>query len=508
MRERERRALAKWQAYCEDLKNEVPVDVGMSVAEKAAKRAYLEAHPVEWIKFFLSKYAKYEFAPFHLAFIDRVLEHDEWFEVLSWSRELAKSTLTMMVVLYLCLTGKKKNVILASATEDGAIKLLKPYMHELETNGRIRAFYGEQVVLGAWKEKDFKCQCGASFMGIGAGNSPRGNRNGEVRPDVLLVDDFDTDEDCRNPNTLNNKWDWWEKALYPTRSISEPTLVVFCGNIIAKDCCVKRAGERADHWDIVNIRDTEGKSTWPGKNTEEKINRILASISTKSAQGEYFNNPISEGEIFRHIQYGPVPPLEEFQFLMCYGDPSYSNKKKSVSSMKALVLLGMIGPKLYIIKASVEHSTNAEFIERYYEFKDYVAGRTNVYHYMENNTLQDPFYEQVFMPLVRQKNDEKSTFINIQSDGRKKTDKATRIEANLEPLDRNGLMVLNEEERDNPGMQELENQFKLFSLQMKYCADGPDAVEGGYSLMQDKQRKLEPVTCISVREMAKTRIRI
>ena len=115
-------------------------------------------------------------------------------------------------------------------------------------------------------------------MGIGAGSAPRGSRNEAVRPDVLLVDDFDTDEDCRNPVTLDKKWDWWEKALYPTRSVSESTLVVFCGNIIAKDCCVARAGTIADSWDIVNIRDRDGHSTWPQKNTEDDLEKISIDI--------------------------------------------------------------------------------------------------------------------------------------------------------------------------------------------------------------------------------------
>lgn len=508
MRERDKRALAKWQAYCEDIRNDVPVDIGMSVAEKEAKRLYLEAHPVEWIKFFLQKYAKYEFAPFHLRFIERVIEHDEWFEVLSWSRELAKSTVTMMVVLFLVLTGRKKNVVLASATETSAVKLLAPYMHELENNGRIKAFYGEQMVLGNWKENDFKCRCGASFLGVGSGNSPRGTRNGSVRPDVLLVDDYDTDEECRNADTLNKKWDWWEKALYPTRSVSEPTLVVFCGNIIAQDCCVKRAGECADHWDIVNIRDAEGKSTWPSKNTEDKIDRILSKISSKSAQGEYFNNPISEGEVFKNCYWGKIPPLNEFQYLMNYGDPSYSNNKNSKSSMKALVLLGLKNHTLYVIKASVEHCTNAEYIDKYFEMAHYVGGATNLYHYMENNKLQDPFYSQVFMPLLRTRCAERGEFLSIKGDERKKTDKATRIEANLEPLDREGRIIFNEEEQNNPGMKELREQFLLFNMQMKYCADGPDAVEGGYSLMENKQRALEPTTCISVSAMSSLRRRM
>ncbi|MBQ1988628.1 MAG: hypothetical protein II234_01830, partial [Clostridia bacterium] len=41
----------------------------------------------------------------------------------------------------------------------------------------------------------------------------------EVRPDVIYLDDFDTDKDCRNAEVLKKKWEWFERALYPTRSI-------------------------------------------------------------------------------------------------------------------------------------------------------------------------------------------------------------------------------------------------------------------------------------------------
>ena len=220
----ERNRIREWEAYKEDIFNATPVEVDMTEAEISRRRKHLEEHPQEWIQYFFPKYAKYPFARFQLQAIRRILEHDEWFEVLSWSRELAKSTIVMFCVMYLALTGRKRNVILASATETSAAKLLKPYLANFEANGRIRAFYGEQKNIGEWSETAFRAKCGCSFLGIGAGNAPRGARNEDVRPDVLLVDDFDTDEDCRNPATLDKKWGWWEKALYPTRSVSEPTM--------------------------------------------------------------------------------------------------------------------------------------------------------------------------------------------------------------------------------------------------------------------------------------------
>lgn len=492
MKQIDKTALNDWEKFKEDIARATPVDKDMSHEEREKHRLYLEAHPIEWIKFFFPNFAKYEFAPFQIRAIKRILAHDEWFEVLSWSRELAKSTITMFIVLFLVLTGRKHNIILSSNSKENAIRLLAPYRAMLEANGRIIAYYGKQMTLGTWTESEFITKGGVAFRALGAGQSPRGSRNEAIRPDMLLVDDFDTDEDCKNPDTIQKRWEWWENALYPTRSISEPTVVIFCGNIIAKDCCVVRAGEMADHWDIVNIRDKNGLSTWPEKNSEEDIDRVLSKISRKAAQGEYFNNPISEGEVFESISYGKIPPLKKFRFLVIYGDPAPGESKgKKGKSFKTVSLLGKLEGRLYVIKTFLAQALNADFIGWYASLLEYVGGKSTVYCYMENNKLQDPFFQQVFRPLVAKVRKERGISLFIRPDEGKKTDKATRIEANLEPLNREGNMILNEAERDNPHMKELEEQFKLFTLSMRYPADGPDAVEGGNRIIDEIMRRAD-----------------
>lgn len=505
MKQSDKLALLDWEKYKEDIARSTPVDRNLSHAEREKHRLYIEAHPIEWIKFFFPGYAKYEFADFHKKAIRRIIANDEWFEVLSWSRELAKSTVTMFIVLYITLTKRKKNVILTSNSKDNAMRLLAPYRANLEANGRIIAYYGKQETLGSWTEDEFITKSGVAFRAIGAGQSPRGSRNEAIRPDVLLVDDFDTDEDCLNPDTINKRWEWWEKALYPTRSISEPTTIIFCGNIIAKDCCVKRAGEMADHWDIVNIRDKQGRSTWPEKNTEADIDRTLSKISTKTQQGEYFNNPISEGEIFKKLTYGKVPPLSKFKFLVAYGDPAPGESKgKKGKSFKTVSLLGKLDGKLYVIKTFLSQALNSEFIEWYVKLLEYVGGKSTVYCYMENNKLQDPFFQQVFKPLVKKARQEHNITLYIRGDEEKKTEKATRIEANLEPMNREGNLILNQAERDNPHMKELDDQFSLFTLSLRYPADGPDAVEGGNRIIDQIARRTDKPVTVSRKTKSRT----
>ncbi len=501
MTQEEKKALGRWAEHHKAMAADVPVEDWMSARDIERRRTELEHDPIEWIKYFFPKYARYDFAPFHKRAIRRVIEHDEWYEVLSWSRELAKSTVAMFINMYLALTGRKRFFVLASATETSAIRLLAPYKINFESNPRLKQFYGTQMTLGAWTDRDFTARCGAKFVALGAGSAPRGARNEEVRPDVIYLDDYDTDEDCRNPETLKKKWDWFEGALYPTRSISEPTLILWCGNIIAKDCCIKRAGEKARHWDIVNIRDKEGHSTWPQKNTEEQIDTVLANISQKNAQAEYFNNPVCEGQIFHNLPMGKVPALSKFPFLVVYGDPAYSDSRKKQTSTKALWLIGRLKGTYYIIKGFLARELNATFISWYFDLVDYVGGKTAVYCYMENNKLQDPFFNQVFMPLLREECKKRGRELHIKGDERKKADKATRIEANLEPIDRNGAWIFNEQEKDNPHMQELLEQFRLFEMHLPYCADGPDCIEGGITIIGRKTVETQPPVTISYSEL-------
>ena len=471
-------ALKEWRAYYENLKKDTAVDE-LSPLERTKKLEYLEKHPVEWAKFFFPRYAKSKFMPFHIKAINRICNNSEWYEVLSWSRELAKSTITMMCVIYLVCTGKKRNTLLISNTNKNATRLLDPYKKAFEENSLLKAYYGDMREIGSWTAEEFSLTNGAAFRALGMGESPRGTRK----------DDFDTDEDCRNPDIVNKKWDWFEGAAFPTRSVSGDLLVVFCGNIIALDCCVKRAGEKADNWDIINIRDKNGKSTWPYRNTEERIDRVLSKLSTRIVQQEFYNNPLSEGEVFKELTWGKCPPLSKLQFAVAYGDPAPSNSRNKATSFKALFLIGYYDGNFYIYKGFLDHVVNDEYVNWYYYIHDYVDDKCQVFYFIENNKLQDPFYEQVFLPLFAAKGQERG-FIPISPDTRKKPEKFDRIEGNLEPLNRQGKLILNIDEKDNPHMQRLEEQFLLLNKRMKAPADGVDCIEGGWYILNSKIRTL------------------
>ncbi len=476
----DRELQAMWDKHVECALNAGSVDLNETPDNRDKRIKRLEADYEEWFKYYFDQ-SNAEPAPFHKAATKRVLDNPEWYEVRMWSRELAKSTRTMYETLYQTLTGRKKYVMMVSSSYDNATRLLMPYRAELEMNPRIKNDYGTQERSGSWTASEFATRQGVTFRAVGTDQPPRGAKTEKnVRPDVLLFDDIDTDSDCRNPEMINKTWKWIDEAAIGTRSISKATTIIFCGNRIAIDCCVVRACTYADYVDEVNITDKKGKSSWPQKNTDEHIKRVLKQKSYAASQKEYFNNPITEGSVFKKMNYKKMPPLKEYSLLVCYTDPSY--KAGPNNDYKATVLVGLWKGEYHIIKCFVEQTSTAAMIQWHYKMMDYVGNGKSCYYYMEEVFLQELILGEFYATAKRV-----GRTVPIMGDLRKKDHKFTRIEALLEPLHRNAVLYLNEAEKDNPNMKKLDEQFIAFAPGSRAHDDAPDAVEGAIWLINQKQ---------------------
>uniref|UniRef100_UPI00321740E4 hypothetical protein n=1 Tax=uncultured Draconibacterium sp. TaxID=1573823 RepID=UPI00321740E4 len=483
----DRAALRKWEGFLDGFLSTVVVTDTETPEEQKKRIAKLEKNFEEWKKYYFPQYCYAPPAPFHIKASKRILKSKEWYECRAWTREAAKDVVTMMETIYQVVKGIKKSIILVSNSYDNAEKLLAPYKLTLENNERIINDYGLQKQPGNWTSGDFITLKGASFIAVGIGQSPRGTRNEAVRPDKIIVSDVETDKDVRNPEIVKQNWEWIEDALIPTRGVSKPLQIIFLNNIIAKDCCMVRAMKKADHAEIINLVDKNGNSTWPEKNKPEHIARIRRIMSTRAFQKEYMNNPLTEGKVFKKMVWGKVPALSRFKRLIVYADPSNSNKdrtqvKTKGVSYKALFLMGELDGYFYVIHGYLDQVPIATFVNWFFDIRKRINKNHQINFHIENNSLQNPFYEQVFKPLFFSVGKERG-FIPVTPDERQKPDKFVRIEGNLEPLNRDGQLILNEKEKENPHFQELEEQFLLVDEKLSSAADGPDCVEGGYFIL-------------------------
>ncbi|MGY3054374.1 hypothetical protein ACVWYG_002581 [Pedobacter sp. UYEF25] len=468
----DKQALINWDKFIINESKQFPVNINESELEKRKRVEKLEGNDEAWFKYYCPNFYSSEPAPFHIRSTKLVMRNPEYFLVRPWSRELAKSGRTMMEALKLSLTKKKRNWFLGSNSYDNAVRLLMPYKSILENNARIINDYGIQKNIGHWESGEFTTKSGFSFRAIGAGQSPRGARQDEYRPDGIIVDDFDTDAKCRNPDTVTEDYDWLERALIPTRSISVPLLVIFNGNIIAEYSCITLAMKVADSFEIVNIRDENGVSTWPQKNTEAFIDIALRVLSYKAQQGEYYNNPITEGKVFEKLYYGQMRPLKEYKFLISYTDPSYKKK----GDFKATALIGRWRDQYHVLKAYCAQTTTSDMLDWNYEIYNYVRGVVPIYFIIEW-----PWIDDLLKIEIKAANIKHGITIHPVPDPRDKPDKYHRIESTLNPLNRNGYLIFNKDLQENPHMVAMEGQFKALSPTSRAHDDGPDAVEGGVS---------------------------
>ena len=125
------RAWNEWREYHRALKRDKAVDK-LSPVERMRRLEKLEKDPVSWMLFFFAEYTRHPFTSFQKKAIRRITSNPEWYEVLSWSRELAKSTIVFICIMYLVLTKRKRNVLLVSNSHENATRLLDPYKRSEE----------------------------------------------------------------------------------------------------------------------------------------------------------------------------------------------------------------------------------------------------------------------------------------------------------------------------------------------------------------------------------------
>ena len=151
--------------------------------------------------------------------------------------------------------------------------------------------------------------------------------------------------------------------------------------------------------------------------------------------------------------------------------------------------IGFLDGKFYIIDLRVNHVSNKEFVGWFYDLTESVPSCVQVYNYIENNSLQDPFFEQVIRPLFNEQAKQRG-IISLIGDSRKKPDKFQRIEGNLSALNDSSRLLFNVDKQNNEHFLRAKEQFLLVSPSCRSQIDCPDCIEGGVFIIKEKLRTL------------------
>lgn len=433
-------------------------------------------------------------AKFHIEAAHKILHNRDLRALFEWARGHAKSShMDVFVPLWLkCQKQREIDVmVLVSYSLDKAKTLLGDIQAELQYNQRYINDFGPQVNSGDWQEGQFVTQDDCAFFALGRGQSPRGLRHRNHRPNYIVIDDLDDDELCKNEARVKSATKWVKEALFGTFG-AQGGRFIMVGNLISK-CSVLADIEKTKGVFVskVNVYDKNGKPSWPEYWTPKRIQSKADFMGYRGFQREFMNNPITEGAVFRNdwIRWKRLPALREYAQLVLYIDPSF--KPTTKNDYKAAKLWGKTkNGELHHIKAFCRQTTVVEMVRWVYDLYEHIQQADAVCgFYMEANFMQD-----IILDEFRREGEQRGYQLPIVGDKRKKPDKFQRVEA-ISPLWERGFVFYNLAEQNDPDMQTGLEQTLAFEKGMSGHDDGPDADEGAIYKLQQKTRveAFEPV---------------
>lgn len=451
--------------------------------QKKARIKTLLADYKSFVSYYFTHFCKAESASFHIRLANEVYANPTCLLVKMWPRGHAKSTnACIMIPIWLMLNGKLKYMVLASQNEKSAIRLLSGLQAELEGNPRLISDFGDFKQPGSWEFGDFVTKNGVRFTAVGRGQSPRGLRERENRPDYIVCDDMDDDVSCQNPARVSRHYDWCMSALYNAQEFKTGRMI-FVGNLISKTSILQKVADNpAFSVEKINAWDEEQKPAWWQNYTREDIQRKIDAAGYRLSQKELFHNPVSEGKIYKqeYFQFAPPPALSELKYLVVYTDPSFSSGAKS--DFKATVVVGKTGKGgFWILKAYLRQTTVSKMVDWHFEIFDW-ANNLGIApsFYIEAN-----FAQGILIRDFKEAGEKQGRQLPILQDKRKKPDKFSRIEAMAGHFERGNVFV-SLEEQNSADMQRLIEQFIIFEHGARTPDDGPDAVEGAIFILNTK----------------------
>lgn len=424
-------------------------------------------------------------APFHNEAARTVRDTPNLKAVFMWPRGHAKSThLDIFLPLWLMFQpGRLINfMVVVGKSEDSAVRLLGDIQAELEANRRLTADFGEQKNGGSWLDGEFRTNSGVKFLACGRGQSPRGLRDREARPDYIVIDDLDDDELCRNERRVREMTDWVKEALFGSLDVGRGRFIMV-GNLISKNSVLYNISRtRGVVLSKVQAVDRDGNPVWREKWTRREAEEYRDFVGYRAWEKEMMHNPIVDGSIFRNewIRWKRLPGLSRYDSLVCYTDPSF--RSTTANDYKACRLWGKAGTELHLIDCFVRQATVGEMVRWLYDLYERARDTASVRFYMEANFMQD-----VILDEFAAEGGLRGYQLPILPDRRKKPGKLQRIEA-VSPLWERGLVWYNEAKRDDPDMQVGIEQTLALERGSRVHDDAPDADEGAIWLLQRTAR--------------------
>lgn len=454
-----------------------------------ARRARAQGDYEFFCRTYFPHYVKSEPSLFHSWFYENVPKlidepQGNWVNI-SAPRGEAKSTLgTQLLTLWCVVTGRKHFVPIVMDSFDQAATMLEAVKVELESNPRLAMDFPEACGAGrVWNAGVIVTANGAKLQAFGSGKKMRGLRHGPYRPDMVMLDDIENDQNVTQKEQRDKGEGWVKKTVIPLGPPEGTMDIVYLNTLLHYDSvanrfhknplwkrikfrAIMRWPDRMDlwqQWEELFINDGEEVAdgfyvaqkitmdagaivSWPTMRPLVKLMK-LRSGDHHAFDCEYQNDPSNDdAAFFTHMQFW-VQPQRDWVFYGAH-DPSLGKNNKSRDPCACLVGgFDRLSGKLSVVEAAVARMVPDRQISKIIEFqREYSCLVWGV----ESIQFQEFFRQELVKRSAEQGVPVPAIALTPH------TDKALRIES-LSPHVANGLIlfhqshtVLNEQLRHWP----------------------------------------------------------
>ena len=433
----------------------------------------------------------------------------------------AKSTsLTFKDTVHAIVYRYKHYPIILSDSSDQAESFLENIRTEFEENEVVKEDFGD-LQGKVWSSGVIITSTDIKIEAIGSGKKIRGRKHRNWRPDLLVLDDIENDENVRTPEQRLKLDNWFKKAV--SKAGDDYTDIIYIGTLLHYDSllakvlknpgykCVKYKAvlsfsankELWDVWELIYIdlsNDKHEKEAldffnenkdmmlegsqvlWEAKNSYYDLMKARVDDGESAFNSELQNEPINPEDCLFNEEWFDFYNEAEIDFantaFKFYGfiDPSLGKSKRSDFSAIITIAKDTNTGYMYILDADILRRHPDAIISDVIEKekwlrRDFRKGYTELG--AETNQFQWFLKEQLAKESAKQ-----GLYLPIK-EVQQTSDKVMRIQT-LQPDVKNKYIKFNKRHKT------LLEQLRYFP--MADHDDGPDALEGVRTIAKGKNR--------------------
>jgi predicted phage terminase large subunit-like protein len=200
-------------------------------------------------------------------------------------RGTAKSTVTTLIFPLWKAAFKRTDedlfMVIISESQAQSINFLSRIKYHLTHSDKFKEVFGDMGPNTArrWTHTDIVLANGTRIVAVGTGQRVRGFIEGDTRPNLIIVDDFESELNAYTPEARAKNRKWMTEAVIP--SLSDEGRIAMIGTVISEDCFLCWAKE-SSAWEVLwySIWNDNEESIWPERFPKERILSIKDEFSS------------------------------------------------------------------------------------------------------------------------------------------------------------------------------------------------------------------------------------